>query len=219
MSRHNQQTPKYHYLRHQLLAHSTAKGKVKLNMTRSLKSVGNSKHAIPRWATRRVWVAAPAAALAATLSPLGAYAATSTVPVTVSHPVVIKVAMRVIKAGVGKLGGQVVPLNTVGGNCGTAYAYINPAGNGDANISVGFNLDITANWYTASTYAYGTVENNFTNNSGWLGFLGSGSNSYSNDFQTYLGPGFASIAAYMTAETASGEECASNWPTDSTYLY
>jgi hypothetical protein len=27
------------------------------------------------------------------------------------------------------------------------------------------------------------------------------------------------VAAYMTAETASGEECASNWPEDSTYLY
>ncbi len=167
-------------------------------------------------------VAATMTILAVLVAPTPADAVTTettSLPGSPSGPVRITVPMSVVKVGTIS-GRQVSPLNTVGGNCGTSYVYINPAGNGQANISVGFNLNIVANWYTASTYAYGSVENNFTNNSGWLGFLGSGSNSYSNDFTTYLGPGFASVAAYLTAENlGTGEECQSTFPTATTYLY
>lgn len=116
--------------------------------------------------------------------------------------------------------GKVSPENYVGSDCGDAYLFINPDGGGYANITDGFDVNFVADWYTASTDAVGQVTSNITNNSGWLGFAGSGSQSYSNDINVFLGVGFAVVDGELTAENLiTGEECYSSPLFSSTVLY
>jgi len=165
-------------------------------------------------------VLAATTSYASTVSPVRVSTAT---PTSSSLPIAMKIPMTI--TGAGRITtnrsalGRVSPENYVNGDCGDAYLFINPDGGGYANVTDGFDVSFVADWYTAWTDAVGQVTNT-TNNSGWLGFAGSGSQSYSNDINVFLGAGSAVVDGELTAENLiTGEVCSSDPLFSSTVLY
>jgi hypothetical protein len=118
------------------------------------------------------------------------------------------------------LGGtqQASPLNQVNGNCGYSYFYINNAGGGNGHIFYGFHTNRTGYDYFSETYVYGNVKYNSVTHSGWLGFLGTGSQDYCNDYEAYLGIGAASGTVEMWSYLGNNQYCYSGWPSSATYI-
>jgi hypothetical protein len=129
----------------------------------------------------------------------------------------VKVPMTIVYRAPARPG-VVQPDNEVSGNCGVSWFYIDNAGNGKAHIVYGFEVNSTAYSYFSETYVYGASKNSIVTHSGWLGFLGSGSKDYDNDYTATLGVGYASGTVNEYAVLGNGDVCGSAYPSDFEYV-